>query len=379
LPLPSGHDAWFFEAARSALGLVHEQRRVARDVWALSAILASRPSTLLISGRRSSTRDPRTPSRLIFRCADDLIVERVRRMWPERESDPVPTATRPADYTPPLGPEPAPTSMSVSAFRDYLQSPYLFYLRHVCKLRTFDDRVFELDGRAFGILAHDVLQAFGAGALKDSTDADAIRGMLHERLDALAAQRFGAHVRTAVKLQVARLRPRLDRFARWQARQARDGWRIENVEFNAPDRELDGMRLTARIDRIDRHAGDGAWRILDYKSGDHVDPPARTHRRNEAWRDLQLPLYRYMTTDLFRGAPQVGYVLLDKGDSEELLAPYDKLDDALYAQALEAASQVIADVRARKFDDVRESEPSEPVFAALCGIGLIEPDVEEEP
>jgi RecB family exonuclease len=378
LPLPAGHDAWFFEAARIELGLAHEQRRVARDVWALSAILASRPSTLLISGRRSSTRDPRTPSRLIFRCADELIVERVRRMWPGLAPEVAPTATRPAHYTPPLGDEPAPTSMSVSAFRDYLQSPYMYYVRHVRKLKTFDDRVFELDGRAFGTLAHDVLQAFGTGALADSTDPDAIRDALHAQLDAFDAQRFGPRVRTAVKLQIEQLRPRLDRFARWQARQARDGWRIARVEFEAPPRELDGMRLTGRIDRIDRRASDGAWRVLDYKTGDAGGAPAKMHRKKDAWIDLQLPLYRFMTEGLFAGAPQLGYILLDKSEDEELLAPFAKYDDALHADALKAASQVIADVRALEFDGVGDRPPSEPVLAALCGFGLLERDPEEE-
>ena len=51
---------------------------------------------------------------------------------------------------------PAVQSMSVSSFRLYLQSPYEFYLKHVLRLKTLDDRARELDPLRFGKLAHEV-------------------------------------------------------------------------------------------------------------------------------------------------------------------------------------------------------------------------------
>jgi RecB family exonuclease len=379
LPQPSRAEPLLFEAARRALGVGAEDRRVARDTWALSAILASRPRTLVLSGRRSSQRDPRVPSRLLFRCPPAQLAERVRRAWPESSAEPAPAPLGRARYVPPSVAAPVPTSMAVTSFRDYLASPYLFYVRHVLRLGTVDDRAQELDPRAFGTLAHAVLEDFGRSDLAGSCDEAAIAARLSEELDRLAERRYGGQARAAVRLQVEKLRRRLASFARWQARQSAEGWEIRHVE-HAPDGvELDGMGLRGSIDRVDYHAGQRRWRVLDYKTGDAALPPARTHLRSKRWIDLQLPLYRYLAQGLAGDEPlAVGYVLLGRSESADPCCEL-ALDEEGYASALELARAVIAKVRAGEFADVGREPPREPVLAALAGFGVAEAEPGEEP
>ncbi len=380
LPVPSATDPLLYEAARCKLQLDHEARRVARDTWALSAVLASRPATMLVTGRRSSRRDPRTPSRLLFRCDASEAVARVLQVWPEHKGEAALLRTARSEHQLPFVAAPTPTRMSVTSFKRYIDSPYLFYLQNVLRLRTVDDAALELDGMGFGSLAHHVLQVLGGSALTVSTSESALRELLCNELDRLAARRFGPRARAAVRLQVERLRARLHSFARWQARQPAAGWIVKHVEHQVAGVELDGMVLTGRIDRIDVSVDGKQWRVIDYKTGDSGESPKRAHGKPGAWKDLQLPLYRYMVESLAPpGASiSVGYVTLGKQERDELFEELE-LDERSYVDAMARAREIVASVRAGAFDDVGLTKPREEIFAALCGYGLVETDDEELP
>ncbi len=72
-------DPFLPDKVRQELGIEDNQRRYARDAYALSAILGTRtdagPNVTLIGGRQSTEGDPLLPSRLFF-ATDDLTVAR---------------------------------------------------------------------------------------------------------------------------------------------------------------------------------------------------------------------------------------------------------------------------------------------------------------
>ena len=109
----------------------------------------------------------------------------------------------------------------------------------------------------------------------------------------------------------------------------------------------DPMRITGKIDRIDRHP-DGRVAILDYKTGEKVQPPRRTHQVREEWTDLQLPLYRHLVRELGLGdSVELAYVSLSAGEKCELLSAGWSPQELAEADAV--ASDVIGGIRRGEF------------------------------
>ncbi|MCK6446903.1 MAG: PD-(D/E)XK nuclease family protein [Planctomycetes bacterium] len=374
VPRPASESAWLPERLRSELGLGSARARVARDVW-IATVLAETRTTWWVSSKKSLSGDPRTPSRLVFRAERDVVVERLGRAFVDEAETATPAAATALDFVLARAPTPKLERVRVTAFRTYLRSPYRFYLEHVLGLSTVAPRVLELDALRFGVLAHDVLQAFGESELARSRDADAIAGFLDDRLRRAVAHSLDPARHAAVHLQVEQLAARLRRFAAWQARTVTEGWTIEHVEWSPREpvrieTPRGSLRLSGRIDRIDRHAASGRWRVLDYKTSDGGKKPSQTHRRGGEWIDLQLPLYRHLARELVGDAPlALGYVALDAGKDEDLEALADWKPEDL-ARADFVAHEVVEKVLAGVFDEVGDDEPDEPIFAALCGFGL---------
>lgn len=361
------------EPARRELGLVDERRRSARDVWALAAILASRPGTLLLSGRRNSEGDPLRPSRLVFRCADAELVERVRAAFPEHPAELPAPAGAPEPFVAKLGAEPLPTRISPTGFRTYLQSPLAYYLRYVLRLDTADEAGLELDPLAFGNLAHEVAAILAREDLRACPEEAPLADALSKELDALVQRRFGSTAQVAVLLQVEKLRGRLLGLARWQARQAQAGWVVVHAEASFGPRPLGAMQVEGRIDRIDYNARLQRWRIVDYKTSEAGQPPKSQHFRGGEWRDLQLPLYLWLTEELRAGKPgacDVGYIALSKTPEEELFLAYDLKDDD-YASALRRALEIVEAIQRREFEHPGDAPPADRSLAAACGFGLL--------
>ena len=288
------------------------------------------------------------------------------------------------------------TQISVTAFRHYLRCPYLFQLRQDPRLRLSDskDGASELGGDGFGSLLHAALEAWGreeAALPAPTTDRAQLEAALSRALDQVVKERFAKSSAPAVRVQIELVRRRLRRFATIQQEQAEAGWHVRAVEvkFHPPAREpsakeqqpwefpaprfpdANGIYLTGQIDRIDRHIKTGAWRALDYKSGQSGDSPTEAHKDGDErdgrlpdgdWLDLQLPLYRTLLKSLSSsafGAPvlvaptELGYVnLTPKVESSafEFLCANDQ--DLLEAE--EEAARIIARIQAGAFEPAEE-------------------------
>ena len=283
--VPAAHnsDAFLPNQLRRVLEIEDNDRRYARDVYALSVLAASRERLHVIAGRRSAAGDPLLPSRLLFACDDATMARRVTAFFDGKES-PAPAQIEAGRLLPgsersllevpraktPL--EKPITSMRVTEFKDYLACPYRYYLRHVLDLKCLSDSAEELDGRAFGSLAHVVLSTLGDDPDAATGTAETIAKFLGSQLESKVRTYFGAAPLPSILVQVEQLRLRLAAFAAWQAEWARQGWRIEHTEVSPePGKAFllvddEPMLLRGRIDRIDVNNASGERTIFDYKN-----------------------------------------------------------------------------------------------------------------
>lgn len=385
VPASVSSDLFLPNRLRQALGIVDNDRRYARDAYALSAILACREDVTLIAGRRDRRGDPLMPSRLLFACDPQETAGRVKRFFDDASStSPLPRFAMTNPSTPEAGaglavPKPLPItspidSVRVTAFRSYIACPYRFYLEHVLRLQVVDDRAEEMDGREFGTLLHDVLADFGASEIKDATDVETIEGFLTDRLDAWANMTYGKLRMPAVSVQIEQIRRRLVAFASWQAVRASDGWTIRFVEApqNAPATpfavdEGRSIGLRGRIDRIDQHSETGEWALLDYKSSDAGKPPDQVHRKQDDWVDLQLPLYRHLAKQLeVDGVVQMGYVVLPRVSGDVAMHMSDWTEDDLTAADAKAREVGRAILDGRFWPPTYPPPDFSENFAAIC-------------
>jgi hypothetical protein len=392
VPKSAGSDAFLPDRLRRELGLLHNERRYARDAYATSVLCHAREEFRVLFAQRDTRNDPLQPSRLIFAGSDDVLVRRARQFFGK--------ATRPAVMRRPLlardGPIPAASlfavprpvpcgrrrsHIAVTEFKDYLGDPYRYYLRHVRTLRAVDDSMRELDGMTFGKLLHKVVGAFGRdprGPRHTDREQDIIPFLI-DRLDALARELYGPlQHRPAIQVQIEQARRRLRAFAACQARLVQEGWLIVYVEGNQEDRlavpfPVDGEAITlvGRIDRIDYCQATRTIRILDYKTGDRGETPERTHRSRDNWIDLQLPLYRHLWRTAGVTVPdscgvELGYFNLPRKLDDTGIQPA-RWDAALLANADQVAGDVVRKLRAGFFEPIPGPAPAyRDDFAAIC-------------
>ncbi|QDU29984.1 ATP-dependent helicase/deoxyribonuclease subunit B [Anatilimnocola aggregata] len=394
VPESRKNDAFLPDALRRELGLLHDDRRYARDAYSLQVLAHSRPDFKLITARFDTKRDPLAPSRLLFTGPAEQIAQRALRWFsPPPPALPRPNLLAPAGKIPLHStlevPRPDASSweldeITVTQFRSYLACPYRFYLSHVLRLQSHSDQAAELDAPSFGNLIHDVLQDFGRQEeINRSTDSHKLRNYFNERLDAIAAVRCRPrHARAAVRVQIEQARLRLRAFADWQAARTEAGWQIvfsETIDLNEKWRvkwQVDDLPITlaGRIDRIDYHPGQRTLSVLDYKTSDTAKGPDQVHRRAGEWVDLQLPLYRHLyksigldaNFDIRSEGVQLGYVNLPK-DPASVGDRIAEWSPGELADADEQARHVIRALREKTFWPPNEVAPTfEDAYSAIC-------------
>lgn len=353
-----GH-AFLPDSLRRGLGLPDNASREARDRRILAMALACRAREAVTVHFHSvdANGDVLRPSRLLFECADDMeLARRVRTLYAQRAgTDETPAADLPERWRIelPVPPERAELRRtSPSRLDSYLKCPFTYMLRE-----TFgedeDYRAEELDPSEYGHLVHDALEKWGAGALRDSTDAEAVARELEDSVDALLAGRFGLEIPAIVALQGESAKRRLRRFAALQAARAAEGWRVV-----ATERKMKVVyghtEVHGRCDRIDFHPATGTWCVIDYKTWDSAERAAASEtRRNRetgaaerVWRSLQLPLYCAML-DADADFPEARrdrivacYCILAKGAA-----------DTLFSEPFTGADLPEAEAKARELID----------------------------
>jgi ATP-dependent helicase/nuclease subunit B len=365
-------DAFLPESLRLRLGLKTNAARFARDAYLLQAIVACRPRLDVLLGKTSSAGEPLRPSRLLLRCADAELPARVAFLF--RELPPAGPGVpwrRGWRLTPAL-PKP-PTRVAVTALRAWLDCPFRFCLRYVFQMEAVEPGKEELDARDFGTLVHGALESLGKDeALRACADAAVLREFLHRELDRQARERFGAELTLPLLIQFESARQRLAKVAEIEAGERAAGWRTIDVEKKF-EREIGGVVVSGKIDRIDRHVETGAVRVLDYKTSDRPVTPAEAHlrplRRGEqprgwsvveiadkpwVWHDLQLPLYELVLAAEFGAGVTCGYFNLPKAVGETSISLWEGLSPEVRGSAKKCAEGVCAAIHAGVFWPPRE-------------------------
>jgi hypothetical protein len=131
--------------------------------------------------------------------------------------------------------------------------------------------------------------------------------------------------------------------------------------------------------------------ILDYKTGEAGDPPGKTHRGRDGWKDLQLPLYRHLAAQITDsdGLPLIpetelgrlafGYVLLSR-DLQAVGAQTVFWSSEELEEADECARDVVRflrEGRARFSGEQSSRWPNDPL-APLLGARLLADVPEDE-
>lgn len=407
LPGSVGADPFLPNALRTLLGLEDDGARLARDRYRLEALLRSVRHFRLVSFRKDALGESLLPSRLLLRVSPREAAETLLRFFREAgdRGEPLPGVWRrgprpPAEggfRLPPVRVIPVPElprPLPVTALSRILEDPFLWALEQILGLEEISDRAQELDALLFGTLAHAVLERFARTPEASSWDPGRVAKALERSLEEVFRRRFPFLPLPAVEVQREQLRARLRRFAEWQARWVEEGWRIVAVELRTPPEGVplvvDGepVWLSARMDRLDWNATTGHWMILDYKTGEEPLRADTARDRHGRWRDLQLPLYRYLLRHMVSPSrlpggladPQaqvaVAYLNLSArpGPVEPSVGSWK---EAELEEALETARQVVRDLRERRevaFELGSTWRRLEGGWARLLGVGAFSPD-----
>jgi len=396
-------EAFLPDAVRQELGLRTTDSRIARDAFLTAALLAPRVaaaqaggvpspggSLTFVVGRRSDRGEPLKPSRLLFRCADEVLPGRTRKLFSEVPETRVRAAGGSRWRLRPVPPPRPLRTMSVTAFRDYLACPFRFYLRRVLGAVPLDERPGEMDAAQIGDLCHHALETLGRDeAVRREEDPRVVTAFLQEHAARWVHHCFGANLSLPLRIQLEAAQQRLAAAARVHVEQLRAGWRIVAAEHRLGGGEgilLEGFRVRGIVDRIDRHR-DGRVCVLDYKTADIPSPPAKAHlvpsrggqtpevqvveRRGRTYRfkDLQLLLYRKLLEPEFGPDIVCGYFNLPKAVSQTAVHMWEDLDEVLVDRGYECACSVLEGVRSGVFWPPADRVPFDD-YAALFPAGV---------
>jgi ATP-dependent DNA helicase UvrD/PcrA len=205
----------------------------------------------------------------------------------------------------PLNDAPPIAALSYTQVDTYLRCPQMYQYRFVFRLPTRPRPQMQ-----FGRILHETL--------KDALGSiDRERPLTWEMVDAAyvaawARERFCAPEQA----------PSLQDLGRSYLRRAFDAGDLSKpLLLEQPfSLRIDGLRLTGRIDRVDRHA-DGGYELIDYKTGS-------AKRAAELQRDLQLGVYALAAREVFRFEPlSLSYYYLETSERVTVDKPPERLQE----------------------------------------------------
>jgi hypothetical protein len=185
-----------------------------------------------------------------------------------------------------------------------------------------------------------------------------------EELHRVVRSQYGRQPRPAIRVQVERLQRRLQAFARKQAEWFVSGWRIHYVEQRGVKQHITlpldqgTFTLIGRIDRIDFHSSSNQYAVLDYKTGDEVQSPKKTHLKDKRWVDFQLPLYRHLVKSMgISTTVRLGYIVLPK-DVDKSGVQLAEWTESELTEADTIAWQIARNIRDFRFNEMNDNIPA---------------------
>ena len=301
---------------RKELGILDNNRRFARDAYALKTMADSKSKERLLAVfSKYDTKGKATlPSRLLF--DKDRYIRQANVFFNDETQlikyaldNPASVGTIPA-----LSSRSevyqwaeknlsgnvlkgAVTSISATKFKDYIACPFRFYLNHVAKVQPTDYSINELPESSFGTIIHHVLNEWAQKELESGRnnwrpDSDSLSSELNNLVDKYFEQRFPKSVLPGIVIQKEIIKQRLKAFAAFQRSWEGNVIAVEkDFEQVVSLKDNEKMTLIGRIDRIDL-LPNGDIVLLDYKTSGKGKNPQKDHLEDDSWINLQLPIYR---------------------------------------------------------------------------------------
>ncbi len=308
--LPSIADGgrWFNDAVRGSLSLPTRGTHAARQRDDLLALLALNDCVLatwqkdrngeeiLLSPYLQMLRDHH-----LLAHGDDLSENELAAFLAAEDARAV-ELQRAAQPAPSVPSDAVPQSVSTSAYNSLVACPYQFHARYILRLNELDEVREAIEKRDYGERVHDILRRFHerypqvTGHPAVEIDA-ALREISEQVFADLLKQDFAA------RAWLARWFKSLPAYLEWQMESESQGWRYAGAESEF-ERELEGVRLRGRIDRLD--VKEGEKRVLDYKT---QREQYLRDKLKEPGEDVQLACYAFA-----QEANEAAFVSIENGD-----------------------------------------------------------------
>lgn len=202
--------------------------------------------------------------------------------------------------------------ISATKFRDYIACPFRFYLKYVAGIQPVEYGAAEMEANSFGSFVHQVLQRWAQNELDSGNnnwqpDPEELSKQLNEIVDELYKENYPNSILPGIVIQKEIIKQRLKAFAEFQSTWEGKTVAVEYDKFIVPIqlKDKEEMNLIGKIDRIVQKS-DGSIILLDYKTSSNS--PEKDHREKcetpdkddqekgevKRWINLQLPIYRFL-------------------------------------------------------------------------------------
>ena len=338
LPAVADGGCWFNDAVRGSLGLSTRGTQAARQRDDLHALL-NLNDTVLVTWQKERDGEQWLLSPFLellrdlhaLAFSDDLTEQELHAYLVAEEAHTVnlPPSAQPV---PVVAASLIPATVTISAYNSLVSCPYQFYARHILRLNELDEVPEGIEKRDYGEHVHAILQRFHEAcpvvSAHPAEDMEAELERISEQVFAgLLLRDFSA------RAWFARWRKAIPGYIAWQLENEAEGWRYKESESSFV-RELDGVRLRGRIDRMDVKGGEK--RVLDYKTQSVTRLSGILAEPGE---DVQLACYAWA-----HDAQEAEFVSLE-GTQPRSVVPGDDLAQLATLNAMRLA-QVMAEMRA---------------------------------
>ena len=372
---------------REALGLPSSDTIFATACYNLEQLWRRRAGNGqldIIVLQKDENSEPLRPSRILFSGSKQTLSAKVTKLFedaPESEAKPYWEIPQAHKLIPKADSETIATiksKINATSFSAYLEDPANFWLSKVLGLSSEDHDGGELSAAAFGNMIHAVTEAFARPHLgKDRKDEpmaaliEEIRRDFARLIDSHVAEKFGNNPEDSVRLQKETALARLLAFAPHQAELWNQGWIIDSVETKLPDKEIEGVTIGVRYDRLDfRVIGEKKeWRVYDYKTKATPDSITNAHygkspegatdftfEKEKAdggfstmrWRNMQMPVYYECLQDVLKldekNSLTPCYISMPADTKKTKVDPWDDYP-SLHGEALKTLKGIILQIK----------------------------------
>ena len=390
--LPGGiqSDVFLPDSLKHKLGIRNIDTRFCRDSYLLTALLKSHNQEKIhfVVNNVDTSGEPLKPSRLLFLTEGDNLISRLDRLFFHIDDKNNNNSIN--DYSPSFTLKPTKKNiepiLNATDFRNYLSSPFIFYLKKALRMEKIDDRQSDIDPRYFGEICHAILQKFSEKIdINKINSLSNLQNILKKITKKEIIIRYGKNLSLPSIISAASIEQRIVKSAEQILEDYRTGWRTIEVEktfsliidnnfiyrwSDFPIELKEPYVIKGKIDRIDKNIKTGKIRIIDYKTSEKAKQPDKVHYKSPqnydkfpvyarfslddksyCWLDLQLPIYYLMLKNSeinIDGNLSCSYFNLPKTISETGIISWNDINNFI-PSACKAIADIIINIEKNIF------------------------------